>query len=134
MGAFIYVQLKGLNQGLISDKCSTEESICKNHIGHEDEIHITGLNYSTFNDDDMIITFKKGIDRASPLLHKCIIENEKLSLQFKFYSDDEIKKQITIKEALIKGLGINIKSLRGYESDFEEVCLECHDYSIVDFD
>lgn len=85
MKTFIYVNIKGQNQSFISEKCSTEESIGKNHIGHENKCYVTGLNYITFNDDEMIITFKKLIDRASPLLHKAIMDNEELKLEFEFY-------------------------------------------------
>lgn len=134
MNTFIYVNIKGLNQDLISKKCSIEKSICEDHSDHEDKIYVTGLNYSTFNDDEMIITFKKHIDKASPLLHQSIMDNEELELQFEIYSDNEVKKQIITKKAFIKRIDINVKSLRGYENDFEEISLECNDYNVIDFD
>jgi len=123
----IYVNIKGLNQGLLSEKCSKDE-------GHEDKTHATGLNYSTFNDDEMIINLKKTIDNASPLLYKAIMNNEELKLNVEVYSDNEIRKQIKINKAFITRMGINAKSRRGSESDFEEISLECHDYNVIDFD
>ncbi|MEY0878388.1 type VI secretion system tube protein Hcp [Providencia manganoxydans] len=123
----IYVNIKGVNQGLLSDKCSKDE-------GHEDKIHATGLNYSTFNDDEMIINFKKLTDRASPLLYNAVMDNEELQINIEVYSDNEMRKQIKINKAFITTMGINAKSRRGSEGEFEEISLECHDYNIVDFD
>jgi hypothetical protein len=31
-------------------------------------------------------------------------------------------------------MGVNAKSNRGSESDFEEISLECNDYNVIDID
>ena len=123
----IYVNIKGLNQGLLSEKCSKDE-------GHEDKIYATGLSYSTFNDDEMILNFKKLIDRASPLLYNAIMDKEELKLNVEVYSYNEIRKKIKINKAFISRMGVNAKSNRGSESDFEEISLECNDYNVIDID
>jgi len=123
----IYVNIKGLNQGLLSEKCSKDE-------GHEDKFLATGLSYSTFNDDEMIINLKKLTDRASPLLYKAVMDNEELQVNIEVYSDNEMRKKIKINKAFITTMGINAKSRRGSKSDFEEISLECYDYNVVDFD
>ncbi|MEX9840394.1 type VI secretion system tube protein Hcp [Providencia rettgeri] len=123
----IYIDIKGLNQGLLSERCSKDKE-------HEDKIYATGLNYSTFNDDEIILNFKKLIDRASPLLYKAIMDKEELKLNVEVYSDNEIRKKIKINKAFISKMGINAKAHRGSESDFEEISLECHDYNVTDID
>ncbi|EKT60845.1 hypothetical protein OO7_02071 [Providencia sneebia DSM 19967] len=74
--AYIYINIKGLNQGLLSENCSKD---------YEDKIYATELNYSTFNDHEMIINFKKLIDKVSLLLHKVIMDNEELEFNFEIY-------------------------------------------------
>ena len=84
-----YLVLKGKNQGLISAGCSTSDSIGNRYqIGHENEIQIISLNYSSFREQNASyrpIVFTKPIDKSSPLLSVALDSNEVLEATFIFY-------------------------------------------------
>jgi len=135
MNYLIYLKAVGKNQGLISEKCSTKESIFTVHPGHEDEIYVIGLNYTAFPDKYTNINFKKLIDRSSPLLHQAIDENEELEMIFTFYDkkNSELKKEIKIKKAFIKKINMHASSFSSQEENYDEILLECHDFNLFYF-
>jgi len=135
MNYFIFLRVVGKNQGLISEKCSTEESIFTTHLGHENEIYVISFNYIASNDQYTHVSLKKLTDRSSPLLHKAIGENEELALNFKIYDKEshEIKKEIKIKKAFIKKINMHASSFSAQEESYDEILLECHDFNSLYF-
>lgn len=89
MANLIYLTLKGKKQGLISNGCSSVESIgnlCQNN--HTDEIFVYELSHSITreqNSNHHPVTIKKPIDKSSPLLGVAVSDNEELECLFDFY-------------------------------------------------
>lgn len=89
MANMIYLTLQGDKQGLISQGCSSVESIGnKYQSGHENEIFILRLHHSIHREQNVNhspIVFVKPQDKSSPLLMMAISDNETLNLKFDFY-------------------------------------------------
>lgn len=85
----IYLTLTGKNQGLISAGCSSVDSIGNRYqAGHEDEIQVTNLTTGSFREQNAAykpIIFTKPMDKAFPLLHSSVDNNEILEATFKCY-------------------------------------------------
>ncbi|WP_350304466.1 Hcp family type VI secretion system effector [Photorhabdus viridis] len=86
MSDLIYLILKGQKQGLISAGCSSIDSIGnKGQLGHIDQILVYSLSHSLTREQNVNhhpITFKKPIDKSSPLLGVAIADNEILDAFF----------------------------------------------------
>ncbi|WP_340616997.1 Hcp family type VI secretion system effector [Xenorhabdus entomophaga] len=89
MANIIYLEIKGDNQGLISQGCSTIDSICnKYQKGHENEILVYEFSSDMSRDQNVNyqpIDIRKPIDKSSPLLSQALTNNEKLTCIFHFY-------------------------------------------------
>lgn len=89
MSDLIYLTLKGRKQGLISAGCSSIDSIGnKGQLDRTDQIFIYNLNHSLTWDQyarHHPITFKKPVDKSSPLLGIAMSENEILDGIFDIY-------------------------------------------------
>ncbi|PHM45824.1 hypothetical protein Xmau_00212 [Xenorhabdus mauleonii] len=89
MANIIYLTLKGDKQGVISQGCSSVESIGnKYQVGHENEIFVLNLHHSIHREQNVNhspIVFIKPQDKSSPLLMMAISDNETLNLKFDFY-------------------------------------------------
>lgn len=89
MANLIFLSILGKSQGLISAGCNTRESIgTKSQTSHVDEILVYGMQHlmtrqQNSNHHPVIVT--KPIDRSSPLLSKCISENEQIECNFSIY-------------------------------------------------
>ncbi len=89
MANIIYMGVEGDNQGLISAKCSTADSIGnKYQAGHEDECliyeligHISRQQHSIYHP----IEVRKPIDKATPLIAHSLSTNEKIKVFFNCY-------------------------------------------------
>lgn len=90
MSNIVYLKLVGKQQGDISSRCGTTESV-GNHWqrGHEDEIFVFSLSASTSNTGLGVnlhaLTFCKALDKSSPLLANAITNNETLFMEFWLY-------------------------------------------------
>ncbi|OTA18916.1 hypothetical protein Xbed_02902 [Xenorhabdus beddingii] len=97
MANMIYLTLKGDKQGLISQGCSSVESIGnKYQAGHENEIFILQLHHSIHREQNVNhspIVFVKPQDKSSPLLLMAISNNETLNLNFDFYRTAQLGAQ-----------------------------------------
>ncbi|MQL48473.1 MULTISPECIES: Hcp family type VI secretion system effector [Photorhabdus] len=86
MSDLIYLTLRGRKQGLISAGCSSIDSIGnKGHLDHIDKIFVYNLTHSLTRDQNVNhhpITFKKPVDKSSPLLGVAISDNEILDAFF----------------------------------------------------
>ncbi|NHB87966.1 type VI secretion system tube protein Hcp [Photorhabdus tasmaniensis] len=89
MSDLIYLTLKGHKQGLISAGCSSIDSIGnKGQLDHIDQIFVYSLAHSLTREQNVNhhpITFKKPIDKSSPLLGVAISDNEVLDAIFDGY-------------------------------------------------
>ncbi|EBP4342211.1 Hcp family type VI secretion system effector [Salmonella enterica] len=85
----VYLTLNGQFQGLISAGCSSLASIGnKAQLAHLDQIMVMSLNHGLSraqNVNHLMLTFRKPVDKSSPLLSKAISENECLTCDFDFY-------------------------------------------------
>lgn len=90
MSDIVYLTIAGEQQGAISDSCGTADSIGnRRQIGHENEIFVFSLTNSltsTGNGSQQHgLSFKKLIDKSTPLLSNAINNNEQLYMEFYFY-------------------------------------------------
>ncbi len=88
----IYLSLNGEQQGLLSSGCSSYSSIGNAYqVTHLDQILIHELAYAISRDQNVNhqpLTFKKPIDKSSPLLAFAITNNEKMEAIFDMYRTD----------------------------------------------
>lgn len=88
----IYLSLTGEQQGLISDGCSSYDSIGNSYqASHRDQILIYELSHAISREQNVnhqSVTFKKPIDKSSPLLASAITNNEKMEAVFEAYRTD----------------------------------------------
>ncbi|VXC73738.1 Hemolysin-coregulated protein [Enterobacterales bacterium 8AC] len=93
MSSLIYLSLKGKVQGLISAGCNTKESIGnKFQHTHKDEILVYNFQHMITRQDNtnhQPVIVVKPIDKSSPLLAKCITNNEEFDCLFSFYRTNE---------------------------------------------
>lgn len=131
MSRAIYLSVTGENQGLISQRASSGDSLgCQHQQGHEDEVYITSLEQRTSRRDGKVsrnVTFTKLIDSSSPLLFKAIQENEELKLHFTFMKDNSVKIS-TVGKGFIKSIDENISGENGIETIFIEFTESRIDY------
>ncbi len=89
----IYLSLNGTQQGLLSSGCSSYNSIGNAYqIAHLDEIMVYELAYSIMREQNVnhqALTFKKPIDKSSPLLAFAISNNERMDAIFNMYRTDK---------------------------------------------
>ncbi|QMR76874.1 type VI secretion system tube protein TssD [Enterobacter sp. RHBSTW-00175] len=90
MGDTIYLSISGKQQGAISDGCGTIASIGNRaQTGHKDEIFVFELTNGITSTDQgtqlQELSFKKPLDKSTPLLCNAINNNEQLFLEFDFY-------------------------------------------------
>ncbi len=89
----IYLSLTGEQQGLLSGGCSSYDSIGNAYQAtHRDQILIYELAYAISRDQNVNhqpLTFKKPIDKSSPLLAFAISNNEKMDAVFEAYRTDK---------------------------------------------
>ena len=88
----IYLTLTGKIQGLVSAGCSTADSIGNAYqSGHKDQILIQEVNPSITREQHVShhpITFKKPIDKSTPLLLSAISNNEEFDAVFEYNRTD----------------------------------------------
>nr|WED69279.1 Hcp family type VI secretion system effector [Pectobacterium colocasium] len=88
MANYAYMTIEGKSQGLISEGCSTLESIGNRYqAGHTDEIMILAFNHMMSNDGHAVhnpITLVKPIDKSTPLLAMALNEQEKVKVLLTF--------------------------------------------------
>lgn len=89
----IYLSLNGEGQVLLSSGCSSYNSIGNAYQAtHLDQILIHELAYTISRDQNVNhqpLTFKKPIDKSSPLLAFAITNNEKMEAIFDMYRTDK---------------------------------------------
>ncbi|MCS3602364.1 type VI secretion system Hcp family effector [Buttiauxella sp. BIGb0471] len=89
----IYLSLTGAQQGLLSEGCSSYDSIGNAfQTAHLNEIMVYELAYAISRDQNVNhqpLTFKKPIDKSSPLLASAISNNEKMEAIFETYRTDK---------------------------------------------
>ncbi|MFP2825532.1 type VI secretion system tube protein TssD [Citrobacter braakii] len=90
MSNIVYLKLIGEQQGDISDGCGTTDSVGNRwQQNHVDEIFVFSLGAGITNRGKGAnlqgLTFRKQIDKSSPLLANAINNNENLFLEFWFY-------------------------------------------------
>lgn len=89
MASIIYVTLNGSKQGLISEGCSTYNSIGnKYQKGHEDEILVLAVRHSISRSQHAHhhpLEIIKPIDKSSPLLGVAISNNELIDCNIDFF-------------------------------------------------
>ncbi|MCC8379973.1 Hcp family type VI secretion system effector [Xenorhabdus sp. PB30.3] len=116
MANSIYVTIKGKLQGLISQGCSTLDSIGnKYQLGHEDQIFVLQFNHGVARAQNVAhqpVKFVKPLDKSSPLLLMAVANNEELDLAFDFYRTSQAGGQeryysVTLRNA--KLLNVNVQ-------------------------
>ena len=94
----IYLTLTGKKQGLVSAGCSTFDSIGNAYqISHKDQILIYELSHTMTREQNVThhpLTFKKPIDKSSPLLGFGVSNNEEFDEVFDKYRTDSTGAQI----------------------------------------
>ncbi|MEI7177150.1 Hcp family type VI secretion system effector [Pectobacterium carotovorum] len=115
MANYAYMTIEGKSQGLISEGCSTLESISNRYqVGHTDEIMILAFNHMMSNDGHAVhnpITLVKPIDKSTPLLAMALNEQEKVKVLLDFYRTTQHAKQekffsIQINDGLISDINL----------------------------
>ncbi|NHB88818.1 Hcp family type VI secretion system effector [Photorhabdus tasmaniensis] len=116
MANMIYVTIKGETQGLISQGCSTLDSIGNRYQnGHENRIMVLQFNHGLTvaqNVNYQPVNFIKPLDKSSPLLMIAAANREKMELTFDVYRTSQIGSQelfysILLTGAKICGLNVN---------------------------
>ncbi|MBS9425717.1 Hcp family type VI secretion system effector [Photorhabdus caribbeanensis] len=89
MANIIYLEIRGDKQGLISQGCSTVDSIGNTcQLGHEDHIFVYELTSNITRGQHVNhqpVEIRKPIDKSSPLLGLAITNKESLQCIFYFY-------------------------------------------------
>ncbi len=87
-----YMTITGKVQGLISENCSTQESIGnKYQTAHTDEIMILSYSHNMTHSGNIDkpthapITITKNIDKSSPLLARALSNREEINCTISFY-------------------------------------------------
>ncbi|MBD2784627.1 Hcp family type VI secretion system effector [Xenorhabdus sp. DI] len=131
MANSIYVTIKGKLQGLISQGCSTLDSIGnKFQLGHEDQIFVLQFNHGISRSQNVAhqpVKFVKPLDKSSPLLMMAISNNEELDLMFEFYRTSQAGSQerfysVNLRNAKLLNLNVQYPhSVNHHDQQPEEV-------------
>ncbi|KFW97867.1 Hcp family type VI secretion system effector [Pectobacterium aroidearum] len=115
MANYAYMTLEGRVQGLISEGCSTVESIGNRYqAGHIDEIMILAFNHSMSNAGHAVhnpLTLVKPIDKSTPLIAMALNDQERIKCIIDFYRTSPHAKQekffsIQINDGLISDINL----------------------------
>lgn len=117
MANLTFLTLNGKQQGLLSARCCSQDSIGnKAQISHLDQIMVYELSHvisreQNANHQPIVIT--KPIDKSSPLLGKAISENELLTCDFDVYwtnrfGINELFYKIKLTNARIRDIHLHI--------------------------
>lgn len=119
MSNIVYLKLIGEQQGDISRRCGTTDSVGNRwQRGHEDEIFVFSLAANMTNTGQGAhlrgLDFCKLLDKTSPLLTKAITNNEKLFLEFWYYRINRHGKwekyyYMQLRGASISGIHLNVE-------------------------
>lgn len=94
----IYLILNGKKQGLVSAGCSTFDSIGNSfQRGHKDHILVQELHHTITREQNVShhpVSFKKPIDKSTPLLISAISNNEEFDAVFEYYRTDTSGSQV----------------------------------------
>ncbi|AVF36684.1 Hcp family type VI secretion system effector [Rahnella sikkimica] len=120
----IYLTLTGKKQGLISAGCSTFDSIGNAYqSSHRDQILVYELSHTITRDQNVVhhpVTFKKPIDKSSPLLGFGISNNEEFDAVFEKYRTDTSGAQV---------LFYRVKLIKATLSELSVVCPHSLDHN-----
>lgn len=135
-GKFNLFKVNRENQGLISNGCSTRDSIGnKFQESHKDEILVYSLDHDIFRTQNVShspVTITKPVDKSSPLLGVSISNNEQLiECDFTFYRTSQSGSQekfytIKLTKASIKNVSIHFPNSLTHEDaqPYESVTID----------